>query len=76
MKHWYVVESVNVPTDSIRAGDVIGFSHQNPNLTKFVDGHFVPMANWIYIGRWEAPPIDDFKRALALINARDLERST
>ena len=69
MKYWYVVKKVNVATDSIKVGDVIGFKRQNPNLTKFVDSHFVPMADWIYIGKWEKPPIDELREAINLIDS-------
>jgi hypothetical protein len=68
MKHWYVVKESY--SDSLKVGDVIGFSRQNPNLTKLVDGHFTPSATWIYIGRWETPPIEDLIEATKLIETK------
>jgi len=65
MKHWYVVKESH--SDSLKVGDVIGFSRQNPNLTRLVDGHFQPLAEWIYIGRWETPPIKDMMEAMDLV---------
>ena len=69
MKHWYVVRESN--STSLKKGDVIGFSRQNPNLTALKDGHFVPSADWIYIGRWDAPPVDDLIEAIKLIQAKE-----
>jgi hypothetical protein len=53
MKHWYVVKESH--SDSLEVGDVIGFPRQNPNLTKLVDGHFVPQdwSEFCYAARVE-----------------------
>lgn len=69
MKHWYVVKESH--SDSLKAGDVIGFPRQNPNLTKFVNGHFVPSAEWIYIGRWDTPPIANLTDAMKLVSEQE-----
>jgi hypothetical protein len=69
MKHWYVVRESHSP--SLREGDIIGFGKQNPNLTTIQDGRFVPSADWIYIGRWDVPPVDDLIEAIKLIQAKD-----
>ncbi len=69
MKHWYVVRESRSP--SLKKGDVIGFGRQNPNLTTINDGHFVPSADWIYIGRWDVPPVDDLIEAIKLIQAKE-----
>jgi hypothetical protein len=65
MKHWYVVKKSN--SDSLKVGDVIGFSRQNPNIKRLVNGHFLASAEWIYIGRWEIPPIDELMEAMDLV---------
>lgn len=65
MKHWYVVKKSNSP--SLKEGDVIGFPRQDPNLKRFVDGRFQPSADWIYIGRWEEPPIMNLMEAVDLM---------
>jgi hypothetical protein len=71
MKHWYVVKETF--SDSLHKGDIIGFSRQNPNLTTFKNGHFQPSATWVYIGRWDSPPIEDFKEAITLIEEHSNE---
>ena len=67
MKHWCVVKESN--SDNLKRGDVIGFPRQNPNLKKFVNGAFAPSAEWLYIGRWEEPPIDELIEAASLMKA-------
>lgn len=69
MKHWYVVRESRSP--SLKEGDIIGFGKQNPNLTTIQDGRFVPSADWIYIGRWDVPPVDDLAEAIKLIQTRE-----
>jgi hypothetical protein len=67
MKHWYVVKKSY--SDNLKIGDVIGFPRRNPNLMKFVNGAFVPSAEWLYIGRWEEPPIGEIIEAADLMKA-------
>ena len=67
MKHWYVVKESH--SDNLKKGDVIGFPRQNPNLKKFKDGHFIPSAEWLYIGKWETPPVDELIEAAELMKA-------
>ena len=70
MRYWYVCSKSFVDRERLAEGDVIGFKTKNPNISKYLDGKFEPMAEWIYIGQGEIPPIDDILRAAELIKGR------